>query len=75
MQFRWAVFISLWTLLAGPAFDSSGPSGFQRRKQPSIAASPAKKEERRALFRMPAAREQKTKGAVLFSAGPDDQQK
>jgi hypothetical protein len=42
MEFRWAMIISLWTLLAGPAFDSSGPSGQQRRQQPSIAASPAK---------------------------------
>jgi hypothetical protein len=72
MEFRWAVFISLWTLLAGPAFDSSGPSGFQSRKQASTAAAPAKKEERRAVFRMPAAQEQKTKGPLLFSAGPDD---
>jgi hypothetical protein len=42
MEFRWAMIIALWTLLAGPAFDSSGPSGQQRRQQPSIAASPTK---------------------------------
>ena len=42
MEFRWAMLIALWTLLAGPAFDSSGPSGVQRRQQPSISASPAR---------------------------------
>jgi hypothetical protein len=38
MQFRWAMFISLWTLLSGPAFDSSGPSS-QHGPRPSISAS------------------------------------
>jgi hypothetical protein len=41
MEFRWAVLIALWTLLAGPAFDASSPSANQGRK-PSPSAASAK---------------------------------
>ncbi len=60
MDFRWAIVISLWTLLAGPVFDSAGPSASQRRVPSAspapptkITANPSKKNPRAArVFRV-----------------------
>lgn len=39
MEFRWIAVIVLWTLLAGPVFNSSIP---QREPRAQVAAKPAK---------------------------------
>ena len=41
MQFRWAAAIALWTLLAGPVFDSHRPNGnpVSSRKNPQRISS------------------------------------
>lgn len=46
MQLRWIAILSLWTLLAGPIFDSSGPTSKSRVAQDMLAA-PAKAAPRR----------------------------
>jgi hypothetical protein len=37
MEFRWVIFITLWTLLSGPAFHA--PSATTRLTRPAPAAS------------------------------------
>jgi hypothetical protein len=41
MQLRWIAILSVWTLLAGPIFDASGPSSKSRVAQ-DVLAAPAK---------------------------------
>jgi hypothetical protein len=40
MQFRWVVFISLWTLLSAPVFDAAPPSERNcSQRKPAISAA------------------------------------
>ncbi len=48
MEFRWVIVITLWTMLAGPVFDTPQPS--RRQHRPAISASQDKSNGDRAVW-------------------------